>query len=63
MLNVYVNENLAISQIQKTAYKGTDFIRFSNPKFFLEIRIAYSDLYFSIKTLKLFTWFCLNLVK
>jgi len=46
-----------ILQIQKTAYKGTDFILFSNPKFFLEIRIAYSDLYFSMKTPKLFARF------
>ena len=27
--------------MQKTAYSGTDFIPFSNPKFFCEIRIEY----------------------
>jgi len=40
--------------MQKTAYKGTDFMLFSKPKFFFEMRIAYSALYFSIKTPKLF---------
>ena len=40
--------------MQNTAYKGTDFILFLKPKFLLEMRIAYSDLYFSIKTPKLF---------
>ena len=33
------------AHIQNTAYSGTDLIPFSNPKFFLEILRAYSDLY------------------
>ena len=40
--------------IKNVAYNGTDFILFSNPKFLLEIRIAYSDLYCFIKEFKLF---------
>ena len=35
--------------IQKTAYNGTDFIPFSKPKFFCEMRIEYGHLYFFAK--------------
>ena len=39
--------------IKKTAYNGTDFILFANPKFFDDTLIPYSGLYFFIYMFKL----------
>ena len=39
--------------IQNTAYRGTDFILFSKPKFLADILILYLGLYFFIYSFKL----------
>ncbi|MDR2907983.1 MAG: hypothetical protein LBU91_08360, partial [Bacteroidales bacterium] len=41
-------------QMQNAAYRGTDFILFSKPKFLAEMRMEYGGLNFSTYTPKLF---------
>lgn len=48
--------------MQKTAYNGTDFMLFSNPKFLADMRIAYLGLTSFIYVFKLIDFTLLSIV-